>query len=65
MKFIDNTWRVIAENERLQLSKTEGQVRCKGQLLKTSISFLRHPRDAHRRRRCHEILFSDHIAIIN
>ena len=27
MKFIDNTWRVIAENERLQLSKTEGQVR--------------------------------------
>lgn len=26
MKFIDNTWRVIAENERLQLSKTEGQV---------------------------------------
>ena len=27
MKFIDNTWRMIAENERLQLSKTEGQVR--------------------------------------
>ena len=26
MKFIDNKWKVISENERLQLTKTEGQV---------------------------------------
>ena len=26
MKFIDNTWKEISERERLQLSKTEGQV---------------------------------------
>ena len=26
MKFIDNTWKVISEHERLQLTKTEGQV---------------------------------------
>lgn len=27
MKFIDNRWKEISERERLQLSKTEGQVR--------------------------------------
>ena len=26
MKFIDNAWKEISERERLQLSKTEGQV---------------------------------------
>lgn len=26
MKFIDSTWKVISEHERLQLTKTEGQV---------------------------------------
>jgi len=26
MKFVDNTWKEISERERLQLSKTEGQV---------------------------------------
>ena len=26
MKFVDNKWKVISQNERLQLTKTDGQV---------------------------------------
>ena len=33
MKFIDNTWKVISEKERLQLSKTEGQVHVTSNML--------------------------------